>query len=142
MPFIGMILVHEDVYKIIDILFSSTRFLKRGTVCYLVRHNGKYYIIKDHWVQNDPWLQHQNPLREVRMMKLIQGINGVPALVDFWVVENLPSVADTTQHYHEEKWWSNMKSTRTHVHLVMEPCTHLQCSKSKGACLVYMEYFM
>ena len=41
MPSIGMILVHEDVYEIVDILFSSTGFLGRGTVCYLVCHKWK-----------------------------------------------------------------------------------------------------
>ena len=104
MPSIGTIQVGEIIYDIMDILFSSTGFLGRGTVCYLVRHDGEFYVIKDHWVQNK--LKHyQNPLQEVNMMKLVQGIDGVPVLVDFWIVEVLPGVPDVTQCYRQEKWW-------------------------------------
>ena len=120
-PSIGTIQVGQVTYDIIKVLFSSTGFLGRGTICYLVRRGGEFYVIKDHWVQND-LKQNQSPLQEINMMKLIQGIDGVPTLVDYWVVEVLPGVPDVTQRYREEKWWRYMKSTRTHVRLVMKPC--------------------
>ena len=123
-PSIGTIQVGQVTYDIIKVLFSSTGFLGWGTVCYLIRRDGEFYIIKDHWVQND-LKQNQNILQEINMMKLIQGIDGVPTLVDFWVVEVSPSVPDVMQHYRQEKWWKNMKSTRTHVCLVMKPCACL-----------------
>ena len=104
MPSIGTIQVGEIIYDIMDILFSSTGFLGRGTVCYLVRRDREFYVIKDHWVQNE-LKRYQNPLQEVNMMKLVQGIDGVPVLVDFWMVEVLPGVPDVTQRYRQEKWW-------------------------------------
>ena len=122
-PSIGTIQVGQIIYDIVEVLFSSTGFLGQGTVCYLVCHGRELYVIKDHWVQNDI-KQYQSPLQEVNRMKLIQGIDGVPTLIDFWVVEVLPSVPDVTQHYRQEKWWQNMKSTRTHVRLIMKPCAH------------------
>ena len=77
------------------------------------------------------------------MMKLVQGIEGVPTLVDFWIVEVVPGVVDTTQCYREEKWWPNMKLTRTHVRIVMEPCTRpLTMFRTKRSCFMYMQYFM
>ena len=123
-PSIETIQVGQIIYDIVEVLFSSTGFLGQGMVCYLVRHDGELYIIKDHWVQNNI-KQYQSPLQEVNMMKLIQGIDGVPTLIDFWVVEVLPSVLDVTQCYCQEKWWQNMKSMWTHVHLIMKHCTHL-----------------
>ena len=99
-------------------------FLGRGMVCYLVRRDGEFYVIKDHWVQND-LKQNQNILQEINMMKLAQGINDVPTLVNFWVVEISPGVPDVMQRYRQEKWWKNMKSMQTHVRLVMKPCARL-----------------
>ena len=96
--------VGQVTYDIIKILFSSTGFLGRGTVCYLVRRDGELYVIKDHWVQND-LKQNQNILQEINMMKLVQGIDGVPTLIDFWVVGVSPGVPDVTQRYRQEKWW-------------------------------------
>ena len=45
---IGVIKVCNVVYEILEILFSSARFLGWGTVIYLARCNGQMYIIKDH----------------------------------------------------------------------------------------------
>ena len=98
--------------------------LGRGTLFYLICHDGEFYVIKNHWVQND-LKQNQNILQEINMMKLVQGIDGIPTLVDFWVVKISPSVPDVMQHYHQEKWWKNMKFMWTHVRLVMKPCAHL-----------------
>ena len=103
-PSIGTIQVGQVTYDIIKILFSSTGFLSWGTVCYLVRRDGELYVIKDHWVQND-LKQNQNILQEINMMKLVQGIDGVPTLIDFWVVGVSPGVPDVTQRYRQEKWW-------------------------------------
>ena len=49
-PAIGTMLIGDDLYEIIDILFSSPGFLGRGRVCYLTWRNNVLYIIKDHWV--------------------------------------------------------------------------------------------
>jgi hypothetical protein len=47
---IGRMLVGEEWYDLIDILFLSPRFLGRGTVCYLARRDNLFYVIKDYLV--------------------------------------------------------------------------------------------
>ena len=139
MPSMGTIQVGETIYDIMAILFSSTGFLGRGMVCYLVRRDGEFYVIKDHWVQNE-LKRYQNPLQEVNMMKLVQGIDSVPVLVDFWMVEVLPGVPDVTQRYRQEKWWRNMISTQTHIRLIMKPyacpLTMFRTKKELVSCLM------
>ena len=110
----GTIRVKGDVYEVLGILFSSTGFIGRGTVCYLVRCNGRIYVIKDHWVAGDP-------SHEANMLLRVQGIKGVPSLVDYWQVEVVDGVIEKTERYREECFRSKMKTVRTHVRLVMTP---------------------
>ena len=110
----GTIRVKGDVYEVLGILFSSTGFIGRGTVCYLVRHNSRIYVIKDHWVAGDP-------SHEANMLLWVQGIKGVPSLVDYWQVEVVDDVIEKTERYREEHFRSKMKTIRTHVCLVMTP---------------------
>ena len=110
----GTIRIRDDVYEVLGILFSSTGFLGRGTVCYLVRRNGIIYVIKDHWVAGDP-------LHEANMLMRVQGIKGVPSLIDYWQVEVVEDVIEKTDRYREEHFRSKMKSIRTHVRLVTSP---------------------
>ncbi|KAF8129612.1 hypothetical protein EV363DRAFT_1297249 [Boletus edulis] len=124
-PVIGKIRVGDIYYKIIDILFSSTGFIGRGTICYLARYEGVYYVIKDHWVRDldqdgicDPMMIH-----EARMMEYVKDINGVPKLHGAWVVKAEEGVPDSTSRYCEEKY-RKMQSPRTHVRLAMTPCAH------------------
>ena len=71
----------------------------RGTVCYLARLDGKYYVIKDHWVREfnqgggfcDPRMIH-----EATMMEYVKDIDGVPKLHNAWIVEVEEGIPDTT----------------------------------------------
>ena len=129
LPTIGHIQVNKTVYELVDILFSSTGFLGRGTVCYLACYKGVFYVIKDHWVEHS---DERPILHEVRMMQLMEGVDGVPKLHDYWVVEVAPGVVDKTERYCEESFHRSMKSCRTHVRLVMQPCARpLTMFKSK-----------
>ena len=101
-------------YQILEVLFSLGRLLGRGTVIYLVEHEGKQYIIKDHWVENSH--------HEATMMTRVDGIHSIPQLVDSWVVEIRPSVVNITSRYCSEECQLSMKVIRTHVHKVMSPC--------------------
>ena len=85
----------------------------RGTIIYLAEREGKQYIIKDHWVEN--------PQQEAVMMTHMKGIRGIPQLVDSWVVEIRPGVADVTSRYRSEERRVSMKAIRTHVRKVMSP---------------------
>ena len=105
--------VHDIRYEILEVLFSSGRFLGRGTMIYLARHGEELYIIKDHWVEN--------PLQEARMMKQLKGICGVPNLADSWVVEVRPGVVDVTSQYRPEESHIHMKSVQTHAWAVINP---------------------
>ena len=122
----GTIQIKDDVYEVLGILFSSTGFLGRGTVCYLVRRNSIIYIIKDHWVAGDP-------LHEANMLMRVQGIKGVPLLIDYWQVEVVEDVIEKMDRYQEEHFRSKMKSIRTHVRLVTSPqvCPLMRVSSKK-----------
>jgi len=80
-------------------------------VVYLARCSEELYIIKDHWVEN--------PLQESRIMKWVNGICGVPNLVDSWMVEVCPGVIDVTSQYHSEESHVYMKSIQMHVWTVI-----------------------
>ncbi|KIM55112.1 hypothetical protein SCLCIDRAFT_30622 [Scleroderma citrinum Foug A] len=110
----GTIQVRHNIYEVLDILFSSTGFIGRGTVCYLVGCSGRTYVIKDHWVAGDP-------LHEVNMLMQVQGIEGVPSFVDCWQVKVVDDVVEKTERYREERFRSKMKSIRTHIRLVTTP---------------------
>ncbi|KAI6008821.1 hypothetical protein F5J12DRAFT_782253 [Pisolithus orientalis] len=83
-PAIRRIQVNKTFYEVLNVLFLSTSFLGRGTVCYLTCYNGEYYIIKDYWVEES---EQRTALHKVNMMKLVQDINGVPKLQHYWVIE-------------------------------------------------------
>ena len=110
---IGEIRVRGVVYNILEVLFSSGGFLGRGTIIYLAEREGKQYIIKDHWVEN--------PQQEAVMMTRMKGIRSIPQLVDSWVVEICPGVADVTSRYRSEERRASMKVIRTHVRKVTSP---------------------
>lgn len=110
--------VHNVVYEILEVLFSSAGFLGRGTVVYLTWHEGKLYIIKDHWVENV-----SQEVKEVEMMKHMEGTSGVPNLVDYWKVEIPPGIVDITSQYHsglQQKFMKGMP--RTHIRIVIRLC--------------------
>ncbi|KAI6019709.1 hypothetical protein F5J12DRAFT_780815 [Pisolithus orientalis] len=83
-PAIGRIQVNKTFYKVLNVLFLSTGFLGRGTVCYLACYNGEYYVIKDYWVEES---EQRTALHEVNMMKLVHNIDRVPKLQHYWVIK-------------------------------------------------------
>ncbi|KIO08000.1 hypothetical protein M404DRAFT_23246 [Pisolithus tinctorius Marx 270] len=93
-PAIRRIQVNKTFYEVLEVLFLSTGFLGRGTVCYLACYNGEYYIIKDYWVEES---EQRTALHEVNMMKLVQDINRVPKLQHYWVIEVEPGIVDKTE---------------------------------------------
>ncbi|KAI6019932.1 hypothetical protein F5J12DRAFT_780977 [Pisolithus orientalis] len=93
-PAIRRIQVNKTFYEVFNVLFLSTGFLGRGTVCYLACYNGEYYVIKDYWVEES---ERRTALHEVNMMKLVQDIDGVPKLQHYWVVEVKPGIVDKTE---------------------------------------------
>ena len=112
---IGEIQVCDVIYEILEVLFSSVGFLGCGTVVYLVQHKGELYIIKDHWVEN-----MSQEVKEVKMMKRMEGVSGMPNLVDYWKVEISPGVVDVTSQYHSGLQQKFMKGMlRTHIWIVI-----------------------
>jgi len=55
-------------------------------------------------------------------MTLVEGICGVPELVDSWMVEICPGIVDVTSRYRSEECQASMKVIRTHIHTVMSLC--------------------
>ncbi|KAG2123990.1 hypothetical protein DEU56DRAFT_712040, partial [Suillus clintonianus] len=89
----------------------------RGTVCYLARKDGEEYIIKDHWVLGGK----TQVLNEISMLKKMEGVRGVPRLVEYWLMESEPDEVDETRRYHFKTPRSIKGTSRTHVHLVLKP---------------------
>ena len=54
-------------------------------------------------------------------MTRVEGIRGIPQLVDSWVVEIRPGVVDITSRYRSEECQLSMKVIRTHVRKVTSP---------------------
>ncbi|KAG1896848.1 uncharacterized protein F5891DRAFT_983078 [Suillus fuscotomentosus] len=92
---IGKIRVNENTYNILDLIFSTQGLVGRGTVCYLVRKDEEEYIVKDHWVLGSK----SEVLNEICMMEKMDGICGVPCLVEYWLVEMEPGEVDKTVKY-------------------------------------------
>ncbi|KAG0693675.1 hypothetical protein DFH29DRAFT_881277 [Suillus ampliporus] len=107
---IGKILVNDHAYDILELIFSSQGLVGCGTVCYLARRDDEEYIIKDHWVLGDKDIA----LNEVMMLQAMQGVRGVPQLIEYWLVEIGPEEVDETINYCG-KIWKSIKGT-SHIH--------------------------
>ncbi|KAG1723861.1 hypothetical protein EDB19DRAFT_1834450 [Suillus lakei] len=114
---IGRITVNDHTYNILEVIFSSQGLVGRGTVCYLARRDNEEYIIKDHWVLGGKDVV----LNEVRMLREMQGVHGVPELVEYWLVEIAPNEVDETMNYRYKVLGSIKGTSRTHVCLVLKP---------------------
>lgn len=114
-PRIGQIKLRDNTYDILDILFSSPGFFGRGTVIYLASLNGRVCVIKDHWIES---LQVDN---EAAMMHAMEGVPGVPQILEHWQVEVAPGITDKTRRYRPEGKDHVMKGKRCHNRIVMSP---------------------
>ncbi|KAG2131763.1 hypothetical protein DEU56DRAFT_757462 [Suillus clintonianus] len=94
---IGEIQVNDNWYDILEVLFSSHGLVGRGTVCYLARKDDEEYIIKDHWVLGNA--DDEDILNEVAMLKNMQGVRGVPELVEFSKVKLSTGEVNNTKIY-------------------------------------------
>ncbi|KAG1745487.1 uncharacterized protein EDB91DRAFT_1246361 [Suillus paluster] len=89
----GKIRVGDMMYIIKRIHFVSRGLVGRGTICYLASLDGEDYIFKDHWVLGK---QDDIILNEIKMLKLMQGVPGIPELVDHWLVMTSEGKVDNT----------------------------------------------
>ncbi|KAG2100475.1 uncharacterized protein F5147DRAFT_777034 [Suillus discolor] len=115
----GKICVGQKVYTIRRIIFASQGLVVRGTICYLATLDDEDYIIKDHWVVGK---DDNVVLNEIKMLELMDGLPGVPKLVDHWVVEQSDGDPDVTLKYRQKERRSTRGTSRTHVRLVLKPC--------------------
>ncbi|KAG1829539.1 hypothetical protein DFJ58DRAFT_848690 [Suillus subalutaceus] len=115
----GKIRVGDDVYIIKRILSASRGLVGRGCICYLASLGDEDFIIKDHWVLGK---REDVILNEIEMLKLMQGVPGVPELVDYWLVTTSEGEVDVTRSYRKRERRSTKGTSRTHVHLVLKPC--------------------
>jgi hypothetical protein len=107
------------MYTIKKILFASRGLVGRGTVCYLASWKEEDYIIKDHWVLGK---RDNVILNEIEMLKEMQGVPGVPELVEYWLVATSDGDVDNTRSYRRREHRSIKGTSRTHVRLVLKPC--------------------
>ncbi|KAG1842842.1 hypothetical protein F4604DRAFT_1938561 [Suillus subluteus] len=99
---IGKILVNDHTYDILELIFSSQGLVGRGTVHYLARRHDEEYIVTDHWVLGDKDVA----LNEVAMLQVMQGVRGVPQLIEYWLVETKPQEVDEMMSYCGKIWKS------------------------------------
>ncbi|KAG1867002.1 hypothetical protein C8R48DRAFT_772192 [Suillus tomentosus] len=116
---IGKIQVNDNWYDILEVIFSSHGLVGRGTVCYLARKDDQEYIIKDHWVLGNA--DDEDTLNEVVMLKKMQGVRGVPELVEYSKVKLSTGEVDNTKIYRYRELPSLVNTWRTHFRLVMKP---------------------
>ncbi|KAG1819011.1 uncharacterized protein BJ212DRAFT_1479139 [Suillus subaureus] len=89
----GKIRIGDAMYIIKRILSASQGLVGCGSICYLASLGDEDFIIKDHWVLGK-W--DNVILNEIEMMKLMQGVPGVPELVDYWLVMTSDGKVDIT----------------------------------------------
>ncbi|KAG2095259.1 uncharacterized protein F5147DRAFT_778702 [Suillus discolor] len=75
--------------------FARRGLVGRGTICYLVTLDDEDYIIKDHWVVGK---DDQVVLNKINMLELMDGVPGVPKLVDYWIVEQSDGTPEHPGH--------------------------------------------
>ncbi|KAG1812776.1 uncharacterized protein BJ212DRAFT_1482851 [Suillus subaureus] len=88
-------------------------------ICYLASLGDEDFIIKDHWVLGK---REDVILNEIEMLKLMQGVPGIPKLVDYWLIMTSEGEVDVTQSYRKRECQSTKGTSRTHVHLVLKLC--------------------
>ncbi|KAG1737280.1 hypothetical protein EDB19DRAFT_1909804 [Suillus lakei] len=116
---ISEIQVNENWYNILEVLFSSHGLVGRSTICYLARKGDEEYIIKDHWVLGNA--DNEDTLNEVVMLKKMQGVCGVPVLVEFSKVKLSTGEADNMKIYRYQELPSLVGTWHTHFCIVMKP---------------------
>ncbi|KAG1899633.1 uncharacterized protein F5891DRAFT_1189442 [Suillus fuscotomentosus] len=115
----GKIHIGQTIYTIKRILFTSQGLVGRGTICYLVTLDDEDCIIKDHWVVDK---DDRVVLNEIKMLELMDGVPGIPKLVDYWIVERSDGMPDVTKKYRKKECRSTQGTSRTHVRPVLKPC--------------------
>ncbi|KAG0698028.1 hypothetical protein DFH29DRAFT_1003247 [Suillus ampliporus] len=113
---IGKIRVGDHHYDMLEIIFSSQGLVGRGTVCYLAKKDDKEFIIKDHWVLGG----EKEAKNKVNMMRKMNGVRGVPKVVEHWIVESRNKI-DQTANYRYKVLCSLKNTFRTHVRLILKP---------------------
>ncbi|KAG1743536.1 hypothetical protein EDD22DRAFT_958776 [Suillus occidentalis] len=105
----------ENLYWIMEILWKSRGFFKRGTVCYRVRDKlGREYALKDCWVNEEV------KDVEIDLLKAVEGIPNVVQLVKHWDVlyDGRP---DSTSHIRAHCPTFNFER-RIHQRILLTPC--------------------
>ncbi|KAG1784437.1 uncharacterized protein HD556DRAFT_1451773 [Suillus plorans] len=105
----------QNVYWIMEILWKSRGFFKRGTVCYRVRDKfGREYALKDCWVNEDV------KDVEIDFLKAVDGIQNVVQLVKYWDVlyDGQP---DSTSHIRSHCPTFVFKK-KIHRRILLTPC--------------------
>ncbi|KAG1846444.1 hypothetical protein F4604DRAFT_1936431 [Suillus subluteus] len=108
---IGKICVDKNTYDILEIIFSTQGLIGHGSVCYLTMKDNEEYIIKDHWVLRGK----KAVLNEINMMKKMEGVHGVPQLIEHWLVEVAPGEVEDMRAYRYKFPYSIQHTFHTHV---------------------------
>ncbi|KLO14985.1 hypothetical protein SCHPADRAFT_825534 [Schizopora paradoxa] len=110
------ILVGENWYEILDVIYVEGALRGRGTVVYQVQKDGQLYVVKDSWVDTS------REDREPQILKSLEGLDHIPEVVeDYAVLYN--GVPDTTRLFRESEAGKGFKSEiREHRRLLLKPC--------------------
>jgi protein kinase-like protein len=108
--------VNRHWYTVVYLIYSLQSMIGRGTTVWLVSRNGRYYILKDSWIQNsrvESEIAFLQKLKDDPMLK-----NRVPDLIEGEDI-CVGGAVDSTGRYREHI--GGMHDSRGHRRLVMTP---------------------
>jgi hypothetical protein len=71
--------INGNVYVLEHLITNKTTVRGRATACWRVSRDGKTYVLKDYWFK----LDSSGEANEVKILRIIRGIEGVPELIDY-----------------------------------------------------------
>ncbi|KAG1793575.1 hypothetical protein EV424DRAFT_1354144 [Suillus variegatus] len=119
----GKIRVGDAMYIIKRILSASRGLVGRGSICYLASLGDEDFIIKDHWVLGK---RDNVILNEIEMMRLMQGVPGVPELVDYWLITTSDGEVNITRNYRKKERRSTKGTSHTHFVRAIRDIVNIQ----------------
>ncbi|KLO15184.1 hypothetical protein SCHPADRAFT_825139 [Schizopora paradoxa] len=115
------ILVGDNWYEILDVIYVEGALRGRGTVVYQVQKDGELYVVKDSWVDTS------REDREPQILQSLADLEHIPKVVEnYAVIYN--GEPDTTSYFRQSEAGKSFKSEiREHRRLLRKPCARKLC---------------
>jgi hypothetical protein len=77
--------INGNVYRLEGLITYDDNVRGRATSCWRISRDGKTYVLKDYWFK----LDSSGEANEVKILRIIRGIEGVPELIDYDVCKDV-----------------------------------------------------